>query len=454
MEERRKPQVVILGGGFGGLYAARALAGAPVRVTVIDRRNFHLFQPMLYQVATASLSPADIASPIRTVLKRQKNADVFMAEALDVDVANRRVLLADGHINYDYLVVATGATHAYFGHPEWEAVAPGLKTIDDATELRRRFLLAFEAAEREADEIARKRLLTFVIIGGGPTGVELAGAMAEIANHALPREFRYIDTRRARIILLEGGPRILPSYTADLSGKAQKQLEKLGVEVRTSALVTDIEENCVHVGDTGIETRNVFWAAGVAASPLGKKLGAETDHAGRVLVEEDLSLPGHPEVFVIGDLARVEQGDGLVPGVCPAAIQMGKYVAKTIRRELQGGERKPFSYLDKGALATIGRNAAVGQIWKLKLSGFLAWITWALVHIMYLIGYRNRVLVMLQWAWAYVFYHRGVRLITGEAQVELTRPREDRRVRPVEERTGAQSSPLAEWNEPAPARRI
>jgi NADH dehydrogenase len=415
--------VVIVGGGFGGLYAARALRRAPVRVTLIDRRNFHLFQPLLYQVATASLSPADIASPIRSVLRSQANAQVWMGEVVDVDVEAHEVKLDDGvTAHYDYLVLATGATHAYFGHDEWAEHAPGLKTVDDATEIRRRFLLAFEAAEREADVEARKRLLTFVIVGGGPTGVELAGAMVEIARHVMPKDFRAIDTTAARVMLLEGLDRVLPTYPPDLSAKARRQLEKLGVEVRTSTLVTEIGEDYVRVGDEVIGAENVFWAAGVSASPLGRKLGVETDRAGRVLVDRDCSIPGHAEVFVIGDLASMKRADGrVVPGVAQGAIQSGKHVAKQIVRDLRKQPREPFEYFDKGDLATIGRAAAVARIGKVNLSGFIAWIIWVVVHILYLIGFRNRLLVMMQWGWAYLSYQRGIRLITGDAHVNVER---------------------------------
>jgi NADH dehydrogenase len=425
MTDSKSPRVVIVGGGFGGLYAARGLRNGAVNLTVVDRRNFHLFQPLLYQVATASLSPGDIANPIRSILAKQRNAEVIMAEVTDIDVNGRRVLLEDGELSYDYLVLASGSTHAYFGHDEWERFAPGLKTVEDAIEIRQKFLIAFEAAERETVEEVRRRLMTFVIVGGGPTGVELAGAMVEIARKAMPREFRHIDTRQARIILLEGGPRVLPTYPEDLSAKAQKQLEKLGVEVRTSALVTNIDAGCVSIGDDEIRTYNVFWAAGVAASPLGGKLGVKTDDAGRVHVEKDCSVPGHPEVFVIGDLARFQNDDGsLVPGVAQGGIQMGKHVAKLIRAEVQGKARRPFRFIDKGLIATIGRAAAVAKIWKLHLSGFIAWIVWVFIHIAYLIGFRNRIIVMIQWAWAYVRFHRGVRLITGDTHIELLHTRD------------------------------
>lgn len=423
MPEKNIPHVVILGGGFAGLRCARALRGAPVRITLIDRSNHHLFQPLLYQVATASLSPSDIASPIRSILKRQKNLEVWMGEAVDVDVDRRVVVLRDGEVPYDYLVVATGVTHAYFGRDDWAPYAPGLKTVDDALEIRRRFLLAFETAEREADEAARRRLLTFVIVGAGPTGVELAGAMAEIARQVMPREFRSIDTTTARILLVEGADRVLPGYAPSLSAKARRQLERLGVEVRTGARVTEIEEGAVWIGDERIEAGNVFWAAGVAASPLGARLGAEVDRAGRVKVAPDLSVPGHPEVFVAGDLAAVEQGGRPVPGVAPAAMQMGRHVARAIRADLEGRPRPVFRYFDKGSLATIGRAAAVAEIAGLKLSGLVAWLVWVFVHILYLIGFRNRLVVMVQWAWAYLMYQRGVRLITGDRTVQLREPR-------------------------------
>jgi NADH:ubiquinone reductase (H+-translocating) len=420
----QQPRVVIVGAGFGGLYCARSLRRAPVDVTVIDQRNFHLFQPLLYQVATASLSPADIATPIRLVLRRQQNTEVWLAEATGVDLASRTVHLADGaRVPYDYLVVATGATHAYFGRDDWAPLAPGLKTIEDATEIRRRFLLAFEAAERETDAAARHRLLTFVIVGAGPTGVELAGAMAEIARQVMPAEFRSVDTSATRIVLVEGLDRVLPMYPPDLSEKARLQLERLGVEVRLDSRVTEIEAGAVHIGDEVIAAENVFWAAGVAASKLGSTLGTPLDRAGRVIVEPDCSVPGHPEVFVVGDLAAAVLTDGSpVPGVAQGAIQMGQHAARQVIADLEGQPRTRFAYRDKGDLATIGRAAAVARLKRMKLSGFPAWLIWVVVHIMYLIGFRNRVLVMLQWAWAYLTYHRGIRLITGDSTPRVARP--------------------------------
>jgi NADH dehydrogenase len=419
----KAPHVVIIGGGFGGLYCAKALKRAPVRVTVIDRRNFHLFQPLLYQVATASLSPSDIAHPIRAVLRKHRNTEVWMGEVRDIDVHGKRIIMEEGVVPYDYLIVATGATHAYFGHDEWATLAPGLKTIDDATELRRRFLHAFEEAEREGDAAARQTQLTFVIIGAGATGVELAGAMAEIARKVIPKDFRAIDTTSARILLLEGGARVLASYPEDLSASAQRQLEKLGVEVRTNALVTKVDNDCVWVGNECITAHNVFWAAGVAASPLGASLGAKLDRAGRVMVDADCSIREHPEVFVVGDLAHFEEKGQMLPGVCQVAMQMGTHAARMIKRDLHGQPRKVFKYFDKGNMATIGRASAVADIHGLRFGGFLAWMLWVSVHILYLIGFRNRILVMVQWAWAYLGQRRSNRLITGELDMHLTSPR-------------------------------
>ncbi len=418
------PRVVVVGGGFGGLSTARALRDAPVRVTLVDRRNHHVFQPLLYQVATAALSPADISSPIRSILRRQKNTTVLMAEVVDVDPDAREVRLADGgRVPYDFLVVSTGATHHYFGHPEWAPVAPGLKTIEDATEIRRRFLLAFEAAEQEPDDAERRALLTFVVVGGGPTGVEMAGAFAEIARHSLVRDFRRIDPSSARVVLLEGGPRLLPAYDAGLSADAEAALRGVGVEVRTGSVVTGIEADAVRVGDERIPSRNVVWAAGVTASPLGRCLGAPLDRAGRVMVEPDLSVPGRPEVFVIGDLAAMDDEQGRpLPGVAPVANQMGATVGRNIRRTLRKEPRAAFRYWDKGSMATIGRRAAVMQLGELKLSGWLAWMAWLFIHIFFLIGFRNRVSVFVQWAWSYLTWQRGARLITGEVGPELAPP--------------------------------
>jgi NADH dehydrogenase len=412
------PQVVIVGGGFGGLLAARGLAKAPVEVTLVDRENHHLFQPLLYQVATAGLSSAEIASPIRRILRRQKNTTVLMAEATGVDLDGRQLLLADGKVPYDFLVVAAGATHSYFGHDEWEQHAPGLKTLDDAFELRRRVLLAFEQAERETDAERRRQWLTFVVIGGGPTGVEMAGALAEVARHTLAREFRRFDPRTARIILVEAGPRILTAYPEELSRSAVLQLEGLGVQVWTGAPVTGIDDSGVSIGGDRLMARTVVWAAGVQASPMGKALGASLDRAGRVKVTPELTLPGHPEVFVIGDLASVEQDGRPVPGVAPAAMQMGRHTAANIARAVRGEALVPFRYRDKGSLATIGRSAGVAWFGgRRTLSGFLAWAAWLGIHVFFLIGFRNRFVVMVTWAWAYLTYQRSARLIFGHRGV-------------------------------------
>ena len=411
------PHVVMIGGGFAGINAAKALARAPVRVTVVDRKNHHTFQPLLYQVALAVLSPAEIASPIRSVLRRSRNVQVLLGEVTGFDLQHRRVQAAGQgtsyELSYDYLVVAAGVTHAYFGHPEWERLAPGLKTIEDATEIRRRVLLAFENAEREAIAHGRQGSLNFVVIGAGPTGVELAGAISDISKRYMKDDFRGIDPTQARIILLEGGPRVLPAFPEDLSASAHRQLEELGVDVRTNAMVTGIEPGAVTVGGEKIPAAVVLWGAGVAASPLGKMLGAPTDRAGRVLVEPDLSLPGHPEVFVAGDLAAAKMADGrFVPGLAPAAIQMGRFVARQIRRAVEGQPREPFKYLDKGTLATIGRSKAVADLGRLHFSGYLAWMAWLFIHILFLIGFRNRLMVMAEWAWDYITYNHSARLIT------------------------------------------
>jgi NADH:ubiquinone reductase (H+-translocating) len=410
-----KPNVVVIGAGFGGLQAARTLSKYPVQVTLIDRKNHHTFQPLLYQVATAGISPGEIAAPIRWIVRGQQNIEVLLEEVQSIDLDHRIVNLPDRDLPYDYLIVATGASHAYFGHEDWEPYAPGLKTIEDALEIRRRVLLAFELAERQVTRGEQHFPLNFIVVGGGPTGVELAGTLAEIARHALQKEFRAIDPERTRIILLEGGPRILAAYAEDLSKSAEEQLRGLGVEVHTSALVTNIEPAAVHMGDTSIPAAVILWAAGVSASPLGKKLGAPVDRAGRVLVNPDLSLPGHPEVFVIGDLAALKDEDGKwLPGVAPNALQQGRATARNIGRDLQGSPRKNFHYVDKGSLATIGRAAGIAQFGKLHISGFIAWMAWLFVHIFFLIGFRNRILVLIQWAWSYVTYERGARLITGD----------------------------------------
>ena len=408
------PHVVILGGGFGGLYAAKALRGAPARVTLVDRRNHHLFQPLLYQVATAGLNPADIAAPIRSILRGQSNVSVIMAEAVAVDVPGRRVALADGEIAYDSLIVATGATHSYFGNDGWAPHAPGLKTIEDALEIRRRVLSAYESAEREPDPARRREWMTFVIVGAGATGVEMAGALAEISRHALSREFEHIDPRSARIILVEGTSRVLPTYPPGLSDRARRQLERLGVEVWTEARVTAIDERSVSLGEEKVAARTVVWAAGVQASPLVRSLGVPLDRAGRVLVTPELTIPGRSDVFVIGDLVALEQDGKPVPGVSPAAIQQGRHAARNVVRLLRGEPLAPFRYLDKGNFATIGRGAAVADIpGGIRISGFLAWAAWMAIHIFFLIGFRNRVLVMFQWAYSYMTFRRGARLITG-----------------------------------------
>ncbi|HEX3819582.1 MAG TPA: NAD(P)/FAD-dependent oxidoreductase [Candidatus Sulfotelmatobacter sp.] len=418
MTNQSLPRIVIVGAGFGGLNAAQTLAKAPVQITIIDRKNFHTFQPLLYQVATAGLSPGEIAAPVRSIFRSHKNIEVLMAEVTGFDLERRMVQAAERDIPYDYLVVAAGAGHSYFGHEDWEPFAPGLKTIEDALEIRRRVLLAFELAERQAASGEKASQLNFVVVGGGPTGVELAGTLAEISRHALAHEFRSIDPARTHILLLEGGPRVLPAYSDDLSRSAEEQLKHLGVEVQTSAIVTQVEAGAVYVQNTRLPATVILWAAGVAASPLGKKLGVTVDRAGRVPVQSDLSIPGHPEIFVIGDLAAAkdEQGKPL-PGVAPVAIQQGTFVAKLIRKELKAlpgkNSRPSFHYWDKGSLATIGRAAAVAQFGKIHISGYIAWLSWLFIHILFLIGFRNRLLVFIQWAWSYVTYERGARLITG-----------------------------------------
>jgi NADH dehydrogenase len=408
-----RPHVVILGGGFGGLKAARGLAHAPVRVTLVDRANHHVFQPLLYQVAGATLSGPDISAPLRHIVRRQANITVWMEEVTGIDVAVRHVQAGRQTIGYDYLVVATGSTHAYFGHDAWEKDAPGLKTMNDALAIRRRILSAFEAAEREPDPARRAEWLTFVIVGAGPTGVELAGTLAEIAHHTLPREFRIAHPRDARIHLVEAGPRVLSAMPESLSAIAQRRLESMGVEVHAGAEVTGIDATGARMGDQRIAARTVLWAAGVAASPLGAQLGVERDRAGRVKVAPDLSLPDHSEVFVIGDLAWVEQGGQRVPGVAPAAKQMGAHAARAIRDRIAGASVRPFRYRDYGSLASISRSSAVVDLRGLKLSGFIGWMFWLFAHIFFLIGFRNRLAVMWNWAWSYVTWQRGARIIVS-----------------------------------------
>ncbi|HZI55540.1 MAG TPA: NAD(P)/FAD-dependent oxidoreductase [Verrucomicrobiae bacterium] len=414
-----RPRVVVIGAGFAGLNAAKALAGAAMDVTVVDRKNHHTFQPLLYQVALAVLSPAEIASPVRTVLRRGRNVEVLLGVVIGFDLEKRLVRIDGLELSYDYLIVAAGATHAYFGHPEWEEFAPGLKTLEDALEIRRRVLLAFEKAELEVIAGRACPPLTFVVIGAGPTGVELAGAISDIAGRYLTKEFRAIDPRQSRIILLEGGPRVLPTYPEDLSASAERQLKKMGVEVRTSAMVTNIEPGVVSVGKERIPASVILWGAGVSASPLGKMLGAPTDKAGRVIVERDLTVPGHPEVFVTGDLASAKRKNGKpVPGVAPAAIQMGKFAARQIKRTLAGKPRQEFEYLDKGSLATIGRSHAIADFGKLHISGYFAWLSWLFVHLLFLVGFRNRFMVMIEWAWSYITFNHSARLITELSEHE------------------------------------
>jgi len=409
-----EPHVVIVGGGFGGLDAARALKRAPVRITLLDRHNHHVFQPLLYQVATAALSPGDIASPIRWILRRQKNVEVFLADVRSVDPTHRFVLTDRDPVPYDYLILATGAAHAYFGHPEWARRAPGLKTLDDALEIRRRVLLAFEAAERVTDPAEQRRLLTFVIIGGGPTGVELAGALAEIARQTLRDDFRHIVPATAHILLLEGGPSVLPTFPESLRRSAQVSLEKLGVEARTGAIVTDIDDVGVRIGGEHIPAETVLWAAGVAASPLGASLGLPLDRAGRVAVEPTLAVPGHPEIFVAGDLSSFLQDGRPLPGVAQVAKQQGKHAARNVLHAIRHEPLEPFRYFNLGNVAVIGRGSAVVDIGPVRVSGWFAWVFWLLLHIFWLIGFRNRFVVLSEWAWAYLTFQRRIRLITGE----------------------------------------
>jgi NADH:ubiquinone reductase (H+-translocating) len=408
------PRVLIVGGGFGGLYAARALRRAPVDVTVVDRRNHHVFQPLLYQVAMAGLSPGDIASPIRWILRRQKNVEVILAEAIGFDLAANRLILKDDVLAYDYLIVATGATHAYFGHDEWRRTAPGLKTLEDALEIRRRVLIAFERAEREKDPARRAAELTFVVIGGGPTGVEMAGALAEISRHSLAKDFRHFDPGSARILLVEGGPSILSAFPEDLRQAALRDLERLGVTVRTNSIVTEVAPGVVSIGSESIRAETVLWAAGVSASPLGAALGVPLDRAGRVKVRPDLTIPGASNVFVIGDLASLAGEDGRqLPGVAQVAMQMGRHAVHNILRAIEHQPLRPFRYHDLGNMATIGRASAIADFGRFRLTGLLAWLAWLFVHILNLIGFRNRLVVMVQWAWAYFTYQRAIRLIAG-----------------------------------------
>ncbi|MCG3123107.1 MAG: Nitric oxide reductase FlRd-NAD(+) reductase [Phycisphaerales bacterium] len=430
------PRVVIIGGGFAGLAAARALASAPVEVILIDRRNHHVFQPLLYQVATAALSPADIASPIRRVLRNVKNCRVVLAEPTSIDLHNRQVVFPDDYrVAYDWLVLAAGATHSYFGHDDWAAVAPGLKTLEDATELRRRILLAFESAEYEGNEDARRAALTFAIVGGGPTGVELAGAIKEIAAKTIPADFRFIDTTTTRVILVEGEPRLLSAFPPELSERARRDLASMGVEVRLNTRVTDVSRDGVKAGDEFIPARTVFWAAGVRGSPLGATLGVPLDRTGRVIVKPDLSIPGHPEAFVVGDLAAAYSADTNqpVPGVAQGALQSGRYVGRLIARETSFGQgpharpepvaRDPFIYRDKGSMATIGRAKAVAWIRGMKFGGFLAWLLWGGIHVMFLVSFRNRLFVLATWAWNWFFFSRDARLIVGDSRIDLRSPR-------------------------------
>ena len=418
--QAKLPHVVIVGGGFGGLNAAQALSKAPVRIMMIDRRNYHLFQPLLYQVATAELSSTDIASPIRQILHGHKNVEMLLAEVTGVNTERQEVHIKDMRmqelhsIAYDYLILATGSQQNYFGHDEWNKLAPGLKSIEDALEIRRRILSAFESAELETDPEERKALLTFVLVGGGATGVELAGALAELAKVSLVRDFRHIDTKDTRIILVEGEPNILSSFPKKLALKAQAELNRLGVEVRTSSRVTAVEDSAAMIGDERLATKNVIWTAGVLASDAGKWLGGETDRSGRVLVNPDLSVPGQPNVFVIGDTSRIKTDKQGLPGVAQVAIQEGHYVASVITHRVKGkADPARFKYFDKGNLATVGRSFGVTDIGPIKTTGFFAWVLWLVVHILFLIGFRNRALVVFQWAWAYFTFQRGSRIITG-----------------------------------------
>jgi NADH dehydrogenase len=411
----RRPHVIVVGAGFAGLNVVRGLRREPVDVTLIDRHNYHLFQPLLYQVATAALEPADISGPLRQLVRGERTS-VLMGEVEAVDVAERRLRLLDRTLAYDYLVIATGAAHSYFGHDEWASRAPGLKTVEDALEIRRRILYAFEAAERELDPVKQREWLTFVVIGGGPTGVELAGALAEISRQTRAREFRHIDPTRARVLLLEGLPRLLTAYSEDLSERARRSLERLGVEVHTSTMVTSIDRHQVHSEAFSVASRTVLWAAGVAASPIARSLGAELDKAGRVRVTPQLTVPGHDEIFVVGDLVNLKQDDKELPGLAPVAIAQGKHTARNLRRALSGQPLEPFRYNDRGSFAVIGRGAAVGVLYdRWRLSGFLAWISWLAIHITFLIGFRNRIAVLFNWAYVYITQRRHAQLIVGAA---------------------------------------
>lgn len=419
-----QPHVVIVGGGFGGLTAAQHLRRVPVRITLLDRRNFHLFQPLLYQVATGTLSPANIASPLRAVLNRQRNLDVLLGDVIDFDAAHRRLRLRDGELSYDSLVVAAGSRTGYFGHDDWAELAPGLKSIEDATDIRRRILLAFEAAERETDPDVRREWLTFLIVGGGPTGVELAGALAEIARNTLRNDFRHINPSDATILLIDGSPEILSPYSPRLREAASRKLRQLGITIRTGQIVKQVSPHSVEVSPHGsdqretLRARTILWAAGVQASELGPKLaqatGCETDRGGRVMVQPDLTIPGHPEIFVIGDLAHAVQDGHPLPGVAPVAIQQGKFVARTIAARRQGRSVEPFRYRDLGSMATVGRGFAIVEMGRLKLSGYIAWLIWLFVHLIQLVGFQSRILVLIQWGWNYFTFNRAARLITGE----------------------------------------
>jgi NADH:ubiquinone reductase (H+-translocating) len=436
-----RPKVVIVGAGFGGLTAAQSLAPVPVDVTIIDRHNYHYFQPLLYQVATAALSPADIAWPIRGILRRQTNATVLLANVTGIDADMRVVHAGTVTVPYDYLILATGATHSYFGHPEWAPIAPGLKQIEDATAIRRKVLLAFEHAELTDDYAEQRRLLTFVVVGGGPTGVEMAGAIAEVAHHALPSEFRRIDTHAARVILIEAGPRLLPTFPEDLSAYAHEALERMGVEVRTQARVTNCDQDGVSLEETRIEAGTVIWAAGVVASPAAEWLGVDHDRAGRVKVEPNLTVPGRPEIFVIGDTASAADAAGrTAPGIAPAAKQMGRYVAHVIASKVENRTSPgPFRYRHQGDLATIGRKAAVVKLNSIHLTGFIGWLFWGIAHVYFLIGLRNRTVVAFSWLWNYLTYQRGARLIVDSPDTQ--KMAQDEKVRPQSTSVGVSRGP-------------